>query len=62
MNNQNRWKSYILWAAVAALVGDALIDLGLLGDLNKFNSYVDKVFYILMLLGIVNNPTNKTGL
>lgn len=62
MNNQNRWKSYILWAAVTALVGDALIDFGLLGDLTKFNSYVDKVFYILMLLGIVNNPTNKTGL
>lgn len=58
----SRWKSYVLWVAIAALFGDVLLDFGVMKDIAKYNVYVDKVFYILILLGIINNPTNKKGL
>lgn len=59
---QNRWKSYILWIAVASLVGMALVDAGLVENTTLFDEYVDKVMYILILLGVVNNPKDGKGL
>ncbi len=56
---QNRFKSYVLWVAVAGLIGMGLIDLGIVEDLTKYDAYIEKVLYIAILLGIINNPTEK---
>lgn len=59
---QNRWRSYVLWVAIAALVGMGLMDAGVLGSLDKYNVYVEKVLYIAVLIGLINNPTDKEKL
>ena len=56
---QSRLKSYVLWVAVASLVGMALLDFNVLDSLDQYEKYVDKVLYILILLGVVNNPSLK---
>jgi uncharacterized membrane protein len=60
--NQSRFKSYVLWVAVAGLLGMALMDMGLVDSLTKFDQYVEKILYILVLFGIINNPTEKKKL
>lgn len=55
---QNRYKSYVLWVAVAALLGTFLNDLGIV-EPSIFDVYVEKILYILVLAGILNNPTVK---
>lgn len=59
---QKRWQSYVLWVAIAGLVGMGLMDAGVLESLDKYNVYVEKILYILVLVGIVNNPTDKEKL
>jgi uncharacterized membrane protein len=59
MNNQNRWKSYVLWVAIAGLIGMGLVDFGMVEDLTVFDKYVDKILYIAVLIGIINSPTTK---
>lgn len=59
---QNRWKSYVLWVAVAALVGMGLTDFNVLEDLGQYDKYVEKILYIAILLGIINSPTEKEKL
>lgn len=60
--NQNRWKSTVLWGAIASLVGMALLDTGLVDDLAVYEKYVEKVLYIGILIGVINNPTSKDSL
>jgi uncharacterized membrane protein len=55
---QNRFKSYALWIAVASLLGTFLNDLNVV-DSQIFDVYVEKLLYIAALAGIINNPTNK---
>lgn len=57
MAKQSKWKSYGLWVAVAALLGMLLQDAGVALSPEKYQSYVDAVFTILILAGIVSNPT-----
>ncbi|RVT57416.1 holin [Niallia taxi] len=57
-----RFKNYVLWTAVASLIGMALVDFGVIPDTALFNEYVEKALYIAVLLGVVNNPSNGTGL
>ncbi|WP_335871978.1 holin [Bacillus sp. 2205SS5-2] len=57
-----RLKNYVLWTAVASLGGLALIDLNLVDSLDKYEVYVDKILYILVLLGVINNPSLGKGL
>lgn len=62
---QNRWRSKVLWAAVIAQViaiGQLTglferigVDAGLVGDVAA------AVLQLLVLVGVVNNPTNATG-
>jgi uncharacterized membrane protein len=59
---QSRLKSYILWVSVAALVGMALVDMNIIASTEVFDKYVDKLLYILILLGVVNNPNKKDKL
>ena len=60
---QSRWKSAYLWAAIIAQIITILqlgnvfqslgLDAGLVGDI------VAGVLQLLVLLGILNNPTDK---
>lgn len=62
---QNRWKSKVLWTAIAAQVIALLqltgtfkalgLDTGLVGNV------VAGILQLLVLLGILQDPTNPTG-
>ncbi len=55
---QNRFKSYVLWMAVAALV--AFITKEWLGwEIPKFDEFVELLMAALVAFGVVNNPTDK---
>lgn len=51
-----RYQNYGLWIAVAALVLMVLQDVGIGISPERYQEYVDKVMYILVLLGIISNP------
>jgi uncharacterized membrane protein len=57
----NRFKNYALWIAVAAVAGMALVDFGVIANTEIFNDYVEKILYVLILAGVINNPTSGTG-
>jgi uncharacterized membrane protein len=57
----NRFKNYALWIAIAAVAGMALVDFGVIANTEIFDSYVEKILYILILAGVINNPTSGTG-
>ena len=66
MSNQNRFQSKVLWAAIAAQVISLMqltgafealgIDAGLAGDV------VAAILQMLVLFGVLNNPTDSTSL
>ncbi|QVY63003.1 holin [Cytobacillus gottheilii] len=56
-----KWKNYGLWVAVAALFGMVLQDAGLAITPEKFNGYVDAILTVLVLAGIVSNPSVGKG-
>jgi uncharacterized membrane protein len=60
---QSRWKSPVLWGAIIALVLGVLIDVGVLSisQQEQVNTVVSKVLELLVLFGILNDPTNKIG-
>lgn len=58
---QHRLKSYVLWAAVSALIGMFLGDINVI-DAEVYDKYVTKILYILVLAGVINNPTVKDKL
>jgi uncharacterized membrane protein len=57
----NRFKNYALWIAVAAVAGMALVDFGVIANTEIFNDYVEKILYVLILAGVINNPASGTG-
>jgi uncharacterized membrane protein len=56
-----RFKNYALWIAIAAIAGMALVDFGLIANTDVFDNYVEKILYVLILAGVINNPTSGTG-
>jgi uncharacterized membrane protein len=56
-----RFKNYALWIAVAAVTGMALVDFGVIANTEIFNDYVEKILYVLILAGVINNPASGTG-
>jgi uncharacterized membrane protein len=56
-----RFKNYGLWVAVAALVGMILQDAGFSITPEKYDAYVNAILTVLVLAGIVNNPTSGRG-
>jgi uncharacterized membrane protein len=56
-----RFKNYGLWVAVAALVGMILQDAGISITPEKYDDYVNAILTVLVLAGIVNNPTSGRG-
>jgi uncharacterized membrane protein len=56
-----RFKNYGLWVAVAALVGMILQDAGVSITPEKYDAYVNTILTVLVLAGIVNNPSSGRG-
>jgi uncharacterized membrane protein len=61
MRIPKRLRNYGLWLAVAALIGMVLQDVGVNIAPERYQAYVDAVLTILVLAGIVNNPSKGTG-
>lgn len=61
--DQNRLKSPVVWGAVIAQVVTILVTLGVLdvGQSEAVNAVVAAVLQMLVLFGVFNNPTNKSG-
>ena len=59
--DQNRLKSKVVWVAVAAQIVGLLIVLGVIdtGMGNAINAVAGSVCELLVLFGVLNNPTNK---
>lgn len=54
-----RWKNYGLWISLFALLGLLLSDFGKLPS--NYAEYVDIILSILVMAGIISNPTSGTG-
>lgn len=61
--NQSRLQSPVVWAAVASHVLGILISLGVMdtGLSEPVHQVVTGVLYLLTILGVLNNPTDKKG-
>jgi uncharacterized membrane protein len=58
---QNRFKSWALWVSVAALI--AFVAKTWFGyEIPGWDEFINLLLVVLAGFGIVNNPTNKTGL
>lgn len=56
-----KYKNYGLWVAVAALVGMILQDAGLAITPEKYDAYVQAILSLLVLAGIISNPSKGAG-
>lgn len=61
---QNRFKSPVFWAAIIAQVLTIFVLTGVIGSETSeaINNVVAAVLQALVVLGVLNNPTNKAGL
>ena len=57
--NQNRFKSWALWLAVAALVIFCVKEFGGIDISETVNGLMNVLLPVLMAFGIVNDPTTK---
>lgn len=64
MTEQNRFRSPVLWASVAAQILSILVLVGVIdtGLSETINNVVGAVLQLLATFGILNNPTNPAGL
>lgn len=64
MTEQNRFRSPVLWASVAAQILSMLVLLGVIdtGLSETINTIVGGVLQLLATFGILNNPTNPSGM
>ncbi len=59
MTIQNRFKSWALWTAIAALVVFCVKEFGGIDISETVNGLLDVLLPVLVGFGIVNNPTDK---
>lgn len=59
MDLKKRLRNYGLWVSVASLVLLLLNSFGVVIDESKYNGIVNAILAILVLLGILNNPTTE---
>lgn len=59
---QNRWKSWALWTSLAALVVFCVKQFAGLDISETVNGLLDALLPVLVAFGIVNNPTDKSGM
>ncbi len=58
---QNRWKSPVLWTSIVAQIVSILMVTGVIdtGISETVNQIAAGVLQLLVLIGVLNNPTNK---
>jgi uncharacterized membrane protein len=58
---QNRWKSPVVWASIATQILSILVLTGVLlpGLSDTINTVIGSVLQMLVVLGVLNNPTDK---
>jgi uncharacterized membrane protein len=56
--NKKRLRNYGLWVAVASFVALNLGGFGIDIDLGFYDRFVNGLLGILVLLGVISNPTN----
>ncbi|WP_345242898.1 hypothetical protein [Pontibacillus salipaludis] len=56
---KNRWKSYRLWVAIAALLGMFLQDCGFINMVDRYEMYVSVILSILIFLGVIHSPEKE---
>ena len=59
---QNRFKSWALWLAIAALVVFCVKEFAGVDISSPVNEIMNLALPILVAFGVVNNPTNRDGL
>jgi uncharacterized membrane protein len=61
---QNRFKSKVLWASVAAQIISILTLTGVIdvGAGETFNQVIGGVLQLLVLFGVLNNPTDSANM
>lgn len=61
---QNRFKSPVLWASLAAQLLSMLVLLGVIdtGMSEAIDGVVGAVLQLLAAFGVLNNPTNASGM
>ena len=59
---QNRFKSWALWCSIAALVVFCVREFAGIDIAPTVDGLLDYLLPVLMAFGIVNDPTNKTGI
>ncbi|WHY01885.1 phage holin [Neobacillus sp. DY30] len=57
----NRFKNYALWIAIASLGLIVAQAFGIEIAEDKYNEIVNGVLTVLVLAGVINNPTSGTG-
>lgn len=62
---QSRWKSYVLWSAIIAQVIVIADVVGLWQTIgiekSVFTTVLAAVLQVLVIVGVVNNPTDSKG-
>lgn len=60
---QNRWKSKVVWASIAAIVALLMTNYGLWQFIGMeegvFTQLVEMILSVLVLVGVLNNPTDN---
>lgn len=61
---QNRYKSAVLWGALAAQLLSMLVLLGVIdtGLSDAIDGVVASLLQLLVAFGVLNNPTNPSGM
>ena len=59
---QNRFKSWALWVAIAALIVYVVKIIFNVDIQPQINGLLDVLCPVLVLLGIINNPTNSNNI
>ena len=59
---QNRWKSWALWTSMAALAVWVVKTVWKLDIAEEVNKAMNLILPVVVGFGLINDPTNKTGL
>lgn len=54
--NNSKWSNLGLWVSIGSLIYLLLGDMGFTIAPDKYNMYIDAIFSILIMAGIVSNP------
>jgi len=56
-----KFRNYGLWGSLFSILGMALIDFGVIGELGRYEMYAKIILSILVALGVVSNPKEGKG-